>query len=98
MKIGEWQIKRVDVIYVAVIILLILSAIIFKSGLDSRDISRVSYRNRVYLNNNEQIDESKSSPELLKLFKQTKPTEVTTKGMEVYDIDKDSKYVSTCFC
>ncbi|MDF2880802.1 MAG: hypothetical protein K0R54_1359 [Clostridiaceae bacterium] len=79
----------------AVIILLIFTAYIVKSSMDNKDISKISYRNRSYLYSNEQIDKSKSSPDLIKAFQESRSTGVTTKGMEVYDIDKNSKNVST---
>lgn len=79
----------------AMIILLIFTVYIVKSSMDIKDISKISYRNRSYLYSNEQIDKSKISPELLKEFQKSRYTGVTTKGMEVYDIDKNSKNVST---
>lgn len=79
----------------AVIILLIFTAYIVKSSMDNKDTSKISYRNRSYLYSNEQIDKSRSNPDLLKEFQKSRPTGVTTKGMEVYDIDKNSKNVST---
>ena len=82
--------KRMSLLRAGIVILvlglLMVSAVLFKTYYDNKNLDWVKFNGRKYLKSGLQIDKDKLSSTQFDLFSQSHPTGVRTKGMEVYRV------------